>query len=244
MKPQKIPKLSRRQIVDALEEVPIETVLLGAPHGKKQLTHKQRRFAEEIAKGNTKAGAYRAAYNSKATPKTQSLEGQRMAASPAIARQIDALRLAAEARKHATPAALRALVIERLTAHAIDEDVQPAQRLKALELLGKITEVAAFTERRELIKTTDAGAARSALVDSLRAALRASAADAEIIEPLLAVQNPIDPGPVIEHGADPAIDEPRDAQADGALPGEEAAPDADPADGDPTHPAPPAREIA
>ena len=83
--------------------------------------------------------------------------------------------------RSATPAALRALVIQQLTAHALAEDVKPAQRLKALELLGKVTEVAAFTERREIIKTTDAGSARAALLETLRQALRSSAIDAKII---------------------------------------------------------------
>ena len=105
-----------------------------------------------------------------------------MAQHGAIQAQVEALTLAAEAQKHATPAALRALVIQQLTAHALSDEVKPAQRIKALELLGKVTEVAAFTERREIIKTTDAGAARAALLENLRQALRANAIDAKIIE--------------------------------------------------------------
>jgi hypothetical protein len=65
-----------------------------------------------------------------------------------------------------------------LTEHAISDDVQPAQRLRALELLGKVTEVAAFTERREIVKSTDSNTARSALLDSLRSALKMGAVDA------------------------------------------------------------------
>lgn len=178
-----MPKLTRKTISEAMQTVPIESVLLGVSNsGERRLTAKQRKFAEQIALGQSKAGAYRAAYNSQAKPHHQSLEGQRLAANPAIARQIDALRLAAEARKYATPAALRSLVIERLTAHAIDDTIQPAQRLRALELLGKITEVAAFTERREIVRTVDAAGAREALLESLRSALRATSIDAEIVE--------------------------------------------------------------
>lgn len=177
-------KLSRRDVEQGLKTVPIDVVLLGAAGASTtKLTAKQRNFAEGIAMGKTKAGAYRDAYRSSAKPHHQSLEGQRLAAHPAIARQIDAFRLAAEARKHATPAALRQLVIERLTAHAIDDDLPPAQRLRALELLGKVTEVAAFTERREIIKSTDAGQAKAALLESLKLALRATTIDAEVITP-------------------------------------------------------------
>lgn len=233
MKTQKIPKaqrLTRAQVAEGLQSVPVEVVLLGAAGAKTtKLTAKQRKFAEGIAMGKTKAGAYREAYSSTAKPHHQSLEGQRLAANPAIARQIDALRLAAEARKYATPAALRALVIERLTAHALDEDINPAQRLRALELLGKVTEVAAFTERREIIKTTDAGAARAALLDSLRQALRASAIDAEIIAPKASKGNG-----VTLAGPDAAQD------AAEVLPGDPGRAD-EPAQADPTAPAPPAR---
>lgn len=173
-------KLTRKQIAETLESVPIETVLLGAIRpGARALTPKQRRFAEEVAKGNTKAGAYRAAYNTKTTPGAQSVEGRRIAADPRVALQIRAFEVAAEARRYATPAALRGLVIEQLTAMAVDEGIAPAQRLRALELLGKVTEVAAFTERREVIKVTDAGSARDRLLEALRSAVRASAIDAD-----------------------------------------------------------------
>ena len=147
--------------------------------GPSKLTAKQRRFAEELALGNSKAGAYRAAYDSHSAPVIQSQEGYRLSRHPEVSATVEALRLAAEARRHATPAALRSLVIERLTAHAIDDGIQPAQRLRALELLGKVTEVAAFTERREVITQRDPAAARAALLDNLRAALRDGAITVE-----------------------------------------------------------------
>jgi len=178
-------KLTREQIREGLKAQPIEALLLGAGNAKKTtLTAKQQKFAQALALGETKAGAYRAAYNTHTNPHAQSIEGQRLAAHPSISLQVEALRLAAEARAYATPPALRALVLERLTAHAIDPDVKPAQRLRALELLGKVTEVAAFTERRELVKVTDSGQARSKLIQTLRDAMRAGAIDATILEPL------------------------------------------------------------
>lgn len=185
MNSQKIPaqKLSRRKVAEALKTVPVDVVLLGAAGAKTtKLTAKQKAFAEGIALGKTKAAAYRDAYDSQAKPKTQSEEGQRLAAHPAIARQIEAITLANDAAKYATPAALRALVIQQLTEHALNDDVKPAQRLRALELLGKVTEVAAFTERREIIKTTDASTARAMLLENLRQAIKATAIDARIIE--------------------------------------------------------------
>lgn len=179
----KAPKLSRRKVAEALQAVPVDVVLLGAVGAKQsRLTAKQKAFAEGVAMGKTGAQAYRDAYDSKGKPITQGQEAARLKASPHIAAQIEALTLANEAMKYATPAALRALVIQKLTEHAISEDVKPAQRLQALKLLGTVTEVAAFTERREIIKTTDAGAARAALLENLRQALRSSATDAKIVE--------------------------------------------------------------
>lgn len=184
-------RLNRKVISETLEAVPIENVLLGAPSAEKRLTPKQRKFAEAIAMGESKAGAYRKAYDSKGTPATASRRGQDLTKHSAIAAQIDALRLAEEARKHATPAALRSLVIERLTLHAIDDSINPAQRLRALELLGKVTEVAAFTERREVVTHSDSRQIRERLVESLRAALTSGATDATPVSSLLAELQPV-----------------------------------------------------
>jgi hypothetical protein len=185
-------KLSRKQITEGLQSVPMEALLMGAAAAKEnRLTPKQRKFAEAIARGESKAGAYRAAYKSNMKPHHESLEGQRLAANPAIARQIEALQLANEAARHATPAALRSLVIQQLTEHALSQDVPPAQRLRALELLGKVTEVAAFTERREIVRTIDAAGARQALLESLRQALRQTSIDAEIVEAVPARGNSV-----------------------------------------------------
>lgn len=172
-------KLTRRQTKEALSSVPLDALLMGAQGAKATpLTAKQRRFAEGVAMGKTGAQAYRDAYDSNGLPVTESHEGSRLKANPLVAAQIQALALAQEAQRHSTPAALRALVIQKLTEHAISDDVQPAQRLRALELLGKVTEIAAFTERREIVKTTDAGQARTQLLDSLRSALKLGAVDA------------------------------------------------------------------
>jgi hypothetical protein len=148
---------------------------------EKRLTHKQKAFAEEVAKGNTKAGAYRKAYNSKGKPETQSKNGQALAKNKAIETQIEAFKVALEAQKYTTPAHLRALAIHKITEKALSEDTPPAQQLKALELLGKITEVALFTERREVIQTSNSTEMRAKLLNSIRLAL--STQTAETIEP-------------------------------------------------------------
>jgi hypothetical protein len=173
-------RLTRKEINEGLAQVPVEEILLGRSrsHGV-ALTAKQLKFAEELAKGETKAGAYRKAYNTQASPAHQSLEGQRLAKHPIISQQVEAIKLALEAEKYATPLHLRALVIQRLTEKALDPDVNHAQQLRALELLGKVTEIAAFTERRETVHVHDAQAMKEKLLHSLRLAVQADAQDAD-----------------------------------------------------------------
>ena len=65
-------KINRSQIREALDQLPIEEILLGNKAEPNTLTHKQKAFAEEIAKGATKAGAYKKAYASKGTTHTRS----------------------------------------------------------------------------------------------------------------------------------------------------------------------------
>ena len=189
----KIPKLNRKQIREALDQMPIERVLIGAKTGKDQtLTASQIKFAEEMAMGKTKAEAYRRSRpngrQSKAKPSTASRRGNELAKDSRIQAQIDAFALAMEAQKYTTPLHLRALVIQRLTEKAIDPEVKDSQQLKALELIGKLTEVQSFTERREVVNiNADSGEMREKLMHSLRLALsNQDVEDVDIADQLLA----------------------------------------------------------
>ena len=162
-------KLSRSQIREGLEQVPIDTLLLGVGDRKEtRLTPKQREFARQVALGETKADAYRKAYNAKGKPKGVANNGHALSKHTGVQLEIEAYRLAAEAEKQRTPAQLRALVIHQLTKHALDEACPPAQRIKALELLGKVSEVAAFTERKETTVINQSGDLKRKLLDQLK----------------------------------------------------------------------------
>jgi len=170
-------RLTRKEIEQGLQAMPVETLLMGVSTAKqKRLTHKQVEFAKQVALGESKAGAYRKSHNSKGKPSTQSKNGQALAKNKAIQTQIDAFKVALEAQKYQTPAHLRALAIHRITEKALDPECPPAQQLKALELLGKITEVALFTERREVIKVSDPSEMREKLMASIRLAIENSQA--------------------------------------------------------------------
>ena len=169
-------KLTRKGIKQALEQVPIDA-LLGV---QGQLTHKQKTFARLVAQGHTASDAYRESYDTQAKPTTINGEAHRLTVHPQVARTIEAYKLANEAAAYQTPAQLRALVIHSLVQTVIDPDVKPSTKVAAAKVLGTVTEVAAFTERREVrtIKTSDD--AKTELLNKLRGLMMQGATDAEV----------------------------------------------------------------
>jgi hypothetical protein len=188
-------KLTRKAMKEALDSVPMDVVLLGAAGatGEKRLSPKEIEFARAIALGESKAGAYRKSRpNSRAKPENQSRRGQELMKKSAVQAQVEAFQRAIEAQRYQTPAHLRALVIHQLTEAALNPDFPPATRVQALKALGTVTEVAAFTERREVVRTTNAADAREKLLTTLRQAMQAQAVDIDATE-LLAELAPAKP---------------------------------------------------
>lgn len=141
-------KLTRAQIKEGLEQIPVE-VLLSSGKGKKpQLTHKQREFARAVALGSTKAQAYRDVYKEDAKPSTIVSAPYVLARDSRIQQEVEAYKLALEAEKHRNPAQLKALLVQQLVQHSLDEEFPPAQRVACLKLLGSLFEVQAFTEHK------------------------------------------------------------------------------------------------
>jgi hypothetical protein len=167
-------KLTREQIREGLKQVPIETVLLGSQTAKEhRLTKKQKAFAEALALGETKAGAYRKAYNTKGKTKTVGRSSQELAKHPGVTAYVERLEQAQEVVRLSTPARLRALVISELAQHVISEENTAKEKLTALKLLGSVTEVAAFTERREVLQVSASVEIRQELIKSLEQAIKA-----------------------------------------------------------------------
>ena len=173
-------KLSRKTLEKAAKELPIQAIL-----GKTVsdgLTTKQKNFAKAIAMGATKADAYRQAYKPDAKPSSLNNDPYRIASDPRIVREIEAYTLAIEAEKHRTPAALRSLVIRGLVEIALSDDAKDAVKVQALKTLGTVTEVAAFTERKEVRSIASSDDARARVMSELRSLLTAQAQDATVIE--------------------------------------------------------------
>ena len=171
----KTPKrLTRKQISEGLDTVPISALLTG---NNRELTAKQKAFAKAVALGSTGSEAYRKAYNTKALPKTQGNQAHKLKARPDIGAEIEAIRRANEAEHIKNPAALRLLVINTLVELATNPDTKDAVRLQAVKVLGGVTEVAAFTERKETRVITSSEDARESIMAELRALSNADAID-------------------------------------------------------------------
>lgn len=160
-------KITKRDIKEGLEQIPIETILIGTK-GNRQFTHKQKQFAKGVALGKTQAQAYRDAYNTKASPTVVAGDASKLAGTPHISLLIDAYRASFEAREYQKPERLRELVIHQLTVMALNPEVKDAQRIKSLELLGKVSEVGAFTERKETKVIHESSKLKEKLLDQLK----------------------------------------------------------------------------
>ena len=134
----------------------------------RELTGKQKAFARAVAMGETGAGAYRAAYKTKANPKVVGDAASKLKAHAGIAQEIEALKLAQAAAEYRTPAALRALVIQTLCEVVTNPGEKSSVRVNAAKVLGTVTEVAAFTERKEVRTISSSEDARAKIMQELR----------------------------------------------------------------------------
>jgi len=161
-------KLTRAQIKTGFDSIPIETLLSSGTGKTPQLTTKQREFARGVAMGKTKAQAYRDSYKADPAPSTILSDPYTVAAHPRVQREIEAYKLAIEAEKHRTPLQLKALLIQQLVAHSLDDDFPPSARVQCLKLLGSLYEVGAFVERKEITTVSRSDDIRTRLLDRLR----------------------------------------------------------------------------
>jgi len=159
-------KLSRKQISEALNQIPAENILLGT--ASRELTSKQKKFARLVAQGLTAAEAYRQSYDTSASPKRVGDQAAMLKRDPRISSEISRLSMINEVREWHSPQQIRSLVIERLQMEATNDDNPPNSRIRALELLGKVTEVAAFTERREQTVVHSSEQIRNQILDKLK----------------------------------------------------------------------------
>ena len=167
-------KISRKQIKESLEKQGIESTLLVR---KGTLTNKQKKFAEGVALGKTKAESYRQAYKANPAPSTIVTAPYTLASDPRIKREIEAYSLAIESSKYRTSEAMRGLVLQSLVAVLIDPDSKPSEKIQAAKVLGQVTEVAAFTDRKEIVSINGSATIKAKIMAELKAILLGSGQD-------------------------------------------------------------------
>jgi hypothetical protein len=164
-------KITRQAIRETLKQVPIDQILVGAHNVEKvNLTKKQKDFARKVAEGKPRAQAYREAYDSQAKPATQSNEGHKLMKNPAISAMIEAFTLANEAREYLIPAQIRTMAIQNLVSIAINDEEKTSNKLKALELIGKMSEVSLFSETKTHVHLHSSADIKTQLLEGLRQA--------------------------------------------------------------------------
>jgi len=165
-------KLSRAQVREGLEQIPMDTILRGATGTKPNLSARQIEFAKQLALGKTsKAQAYRDAYKSKGNAKSVGSRASVLSNDNRIQVAVDAFRTAEQYREYQTPTQLRALVVSQLTQHVLDPDFPPAQRVQCLKLLGSVAEIGLFVDRKETLVVHQSGDIRRRLLDQLKSVI-------------------------------------------------------------------------
>ena len=132
-------------------------------------------------------------------------EPYRLAADPRVAREIEAYTLALETAKLRSPAALRELVIQSLVRVITDPGSKAGQITAAAKVLGTVTEVAAFTERKEVRTISSSEDARAKVMQELRALVSSGAEDATIVEADSLLQELAGVNINADPAADPAV---------------------------------------
>ena len=183
-------KLTRAQIRAGLEQVPIETLLSSGEGKTPKLTHKMKAFAHAIALGQSKAQAYRGSHKANPAPSTIKNAPYILAADARIQREVEAYKLAIEAEKHRTPAQLKALLVQQLVEHTLNPDFPPAQRMRALQLIGNLFEVGAFLERKESTVIHKSADIRARLLDRLQARAPSAGPAADALDLLEEIRGP------------------------------------------------------
>ena len=114
------------------------------------LTPKQEKFVQGVVSGMTASESYRKAYSTK-NMKDSSVwtEASKLMSRPKVSQRVKLGLIRKNEYAATTGLSLRQMVLEQLQKEALNTDNNEASRIRALELLGKVSEVALFTERLE-----------------------------------------------------------------------------------------------
>lgn len=122
--------------------VPADKVLLP----NIDLTPKQRKFVRAMAEGSSKREAYLQAYDTRKDSRSVGITACHVAQEPKIQAALAQHQAVERLRYSQNPDQIRTFVVDQLQ-HEAKTAQKPNDRLRALELLGKLADVAAFETR-------------------------------------------------------------------------------------------------
>ena len=194
----RLQKLTRKQAKELLKTRPIEQILTNE---SKTLTKKQKDFAYGLAVGKTKAQAYRDAYREGKPSVRKKTDGDRavkLTKNERIMREVDAIKAGIAFQEAYSMGQIKALVIQRLTQEALNDENQGSTRVNALKTLGTVAGVDAFIHRSETKVIKESGQLKEELLAKLKEALADNArtidADAEQLLAEIEARPPSDSG--------------------------------------------------
>ncbi len=142
--------------------IPADKVLLPGLN----LTPQEKAFVREIAEGATKRDAYITAYEPKGKSRSTTTSAWRVAERENVKQAIAVQEGIQRLRYSQNPLQIRSFVVDSLQ-HEARTAQKPADRLRALELLGKLADVGAF-ETRSVIEHRSASDTKAKLAAKLQ----------------------------------------------------------------------------
>ena len=171
-------KMNRKAIHQAIKSKGIEGAMR-VPKGT--LTPKMKRFAEQVALGNTGADAHRIAYNAKGKPATVGNHASQLKSQDRIKNEIERIERANELAALHSAAGLHSIVISTLAEIATNPEAKDATRVQAVKAIGQLVGVDAFRETKRVEHVKDSGEIRAQILDQLRT-ITMQASDAQDVD--------------------------------------------------------------
>jgi hypothetical protein len=157
--------MNRKAIKDLVKDKGIEAAMR-VPKGT--LTPKMRRFAEQVALGNTGADAYRIAYNAKGKPATVGNHASQLKSQDRIKNEIERIERANQLAALHSAAGLHSIVISTLAEIATNPESKDATRVQAVKAIGQLVGVDAFRETKRIERVESSSDIRQQILDQLR----------------------------------------------------------------------------
>lgn len=138
-------------------------------HKDQPLTQKQLHFAELVCDGYTNADAFRKAYNPSVTTTDKSIHemASKTFNNDKVMRRVKAIQSQKAEDQRMLALKRSEMIMKRLEEEATNMDNNSSSRIRALELMGKTTDVGLFTDKVEL-KTDNNNMTAEELEDQLK----------------------------------------------------------------------------